>query len=119
MATTTPTTFRVRFPEFDEPTYPDERVQLFIDDATTLVNPKCPNVDLMISYLTAHLLTMATLTAGGDTSTFKGVASESVGDVSVSYSSGSGDAEDDFYKTSYGQRYLDLRKNCIGRPIVA
>ena len=129
MATTTPTNFRVRFPEFDEPTYPDERVQLFIDDATALVNPKCPNVDLMISYLTAHLLTMGTLTAhlltmgtltaGGNTSTFKGVASESVGDVSVSYSSGSGDAEDDFYKTSYGQRYLDLRKNCIGRPIVA
>jgi len=119
MATTTPDNFRVRFPEFsDTGTYPDVRIELFIDDATTLVNTKCPNSDLMISYLTAHLLTIATQTKAGDTSTVKGVASESVGDVSVSYGTSSGTPEDEFYKTLYGQRYLDLRKNCIGRPII-
>ena len=115
----TPADFRLRFPEFDEPTYPDARVELFIADAVATVNAKCPNFDLMVCYLTAHLLTIGTQSANGNTSTTKAVASESVGDVSVSYGGASGDdSNDNFYSTNYGQRFLDLRKNCIGRPIV-
>ena len=120
MATCTPTDFRLRFPEFDEPTYPDARVQLFIEDATATVNTNCPNSDLMICYLTAHLLKVGTQSADGDSGTIKSVASESVGDVSMSYGGASGDnPSDNFYGTIYGQRFLDLRKNCIGRPIIA
>ena len=111
--------FRARFSEFTNvTTYPDARIQIFIDDAYALVNTSCPNADMMIVYLTAHLLILGDITANGDTSTIKGVASESVGDVSVNYGSGTGTAQDDYYKTAYGQRYLDLRKNCIGRPII-
>ena len=113
------TDFRTRFPEFDEPTYPDVRVQLFIDDATATVNTTCPNSDLMICYLVAHLLTVGTQSANGDSETIKSVASQSVGDVSISYGGASGDnPRDNFYSTTYGQRFLDLRKNCIGRPII-
>jgi len=117
MATTTPTNFKVRFPEFNS--VDDDRIQLFIDDATATVNANCPNSDLMITYLTAHLLTVGTQSTDGDASTIKGVASESVGDVSVSYGGASGDnPNDNFYSTNYGQRYLDLRKNCIGGPLI-
>lgn len=119
MSTCTPTDFRVRFPEFDEPTYPDARVQLFIEDATATVSTKCPNSELMICYLTAHLLTVGNQSAAGDGGTIKPLASESVGDVSVSYGGASGDnPRDNFYSTIYGQRFLDLRKNCIGRPLI-
>ena len=117
MATTTPANFKIRFPEFEGED--DARIQLFIDDATALVNECCPNSDLMITYLTSHLLTLANQTANGDTSTTKPVASKSVGDVSVSYGGTAGDASDSYYSTAYGQRYIDLRGNCIGRPIIA
>jgi len=118
MVTTTPTNFKVRFPEFNS--VDDARIELFIEDATTTVNANCPNSDLMITYLTAHLLTVGTQSTDGDSSTIKGVASESVGDVSVSYANTSRtNPNDDFYTgTTYGVRYLDLRKNCIGRPLI-
>jgi len=116
----TPTDFRTRFTEFsDDIQYPDARIQLFIDDATATVNAKCPNSNLMICYLTAHLLVVGTQSASGDDGTIKPVASESVGDVSVSYGGARGDnPRDNFYSTIYGQRFLDLKKNCIGRPII-
>jgi len=116
MATTTPTNFKVRFPEFNS--VDDVRIELFIEDATATVNANCSNSDLMITYLTAHLLTVGIQSTDGDISTIKGTASESVGDVSVSYATSSGKPENDFYKTIYGQRYLDLRKNCIGRHLI-
>jgi hypothetical protein len=112
----TPADIKLRFPEFNS--VDDAKIQLFIDDATATTNSKCPNYDLMVSYLTAHLLTLATKTDSDDSSTTKPVVSESVGDVSVSYGGTAGKANDSFYSTAYGQRYLDLRKNCIGRPII-
>ncbi len=116
MATTTPANFKIRFPEFVSES--DSRIQLFIDDATSVVNANCPNSDLMITYLTAHLLTSANATEGGNTDSIQPIASESVGDVSRSFGGTAGDASDGYYSTAYGQRYLDLRSNCIGRPII-
>lgn len=114
----TPATFRARFPEFeDDTTYPDERIELFIDDAEATINSQCPNYDLMVSYLTAHLLTISTQTDSGNSSTIKSKASESVGDVSVSYNANS-KGNNPFYSTAYGQRYMDLKANCIGRPLI-
>ena len=112
----TPATFKARFPEFNS--VDDARIQIFIDDSVSVTNSKCPNYDLMVSYLTAHLITLADKTDAGDSSTTKPVASESVGDVSVGYGGTAGKPGDSYYSTAYGQRYLDLRKNCIGRPIV-
>lgn len=120
MADCTPDNFRIRFPEFEDAgTYPDARVQLFIDDATATVNGNCSNSDLMICYLAAHLLLLSTQTATGNTKTTQSIASKAVDGVSVSYNGGiSDDVTDNFYSTAYGQRYVDLRNNCIGRPII-
>lgn len=114
----TPASIKLRFPEFNLGS--DERIQLFIDDATQTVNPDCFNSDLMISYLTAHLLTIANITASGQNSNISPVASESVEGVSTSYSvSGSNSNSDIFYNsTAYGQRYLDFKSSCIGRPLI-
>ena len=114
----TPADIKLRFPEFT--TVDDSRIQLFIDDATATVNTKCPNSDLMIAYLTAHLLTLGTQTEAGDTTPIQTIASESVGDVSRSFGgTASSSSNDNFYTgTAYGMRFLDLRKNCIGRPLI-
>lgn len=114
----TPADIKLRFPEFAA--IDDALIQLFIDDATATVNAKCPNSDLMISYLTAHLLAGSILTSAGDNVPIKSIASEAVGDVSRSYSgTTSTSSNDNFYTgTAYGVRYLDLRKNCIGRPLI-
>ena len=114
----TPADIKLRFPEFA--TVDDARIQLFIDDATDTVNTKCHNSDLMVAYLTAHLLTLGTQTEAGDTTPIQTIASESVGDVSRSFGgTTSASSNDNFYTgTSYGMRYLDLRKNCIGRPLI-
>ncbi len=110
--------FKVRFPEFVASD--DTRVQLFIDDATATVNSNCLNSDLMIAYLSAHLLVGGTRTLTGDSLPIKAVASQSVGDVSVSYTTASSDtASVDFYtSTAYGARYLNLKGNCIGSPLI-
>jgi len=110
--------FKVRFPEFV--TYDDARIQLFIDDATATVNLNCLNSDLMIAYLSAHLLVGGTQTSTGDSLPIKAVASQSVGDVSVSYTTASGGtASIDFYTgTAYGARYLNLKGSCIGSPLI-
>jgi len=114
----TPADIKIRFPEFVA--IDDARIQLFIDDAIVTVNTKCPNSDLMIAYLTAHLLTLGTQTEAGDTTPIQNIASESVGDVSRSFGgTASSSSNDNFYTgTAYGMRYLDLRKNCIGRPLI-
>ena len=114
----TPADIKVRFPEFATET--DARIQIFIDDATSRVNTKCSNSDQMISYLTAHLLTVANQTTIGVTAPILPIASESVGDVSRSYGdTASKSSNDNFYTgTAYGMQYLDLRKNCIGHPLI-
>lgn len=114
----TPADIKLRFPEFDSVI--DGRIQLFIDDATATVNPNCSNADLMIAYLTAHLLFISDKTDSGSGGNISPVISESVGDVSRSFGVSANNSNSDAYynSTSYGQRYLDLRSNCIGRPII-
>lgn len=109
--------FRTRFPEFSDDTiYTDTRINLFASDAELIVNAKCPFYDLSIQYLTAHFLTASLATDSGNDGTIKSTASESVGDVSVSYNATEG--SNAYYSTAYGQKYLDLRKYCIGSPVI-
>ena len=65
--------------------------------------------------LLAHLFTIEKSAQTGDSSTQKSVASQSVGNVSVSFNSGSSSFSDksEFFNSSiYGQRFLMLtRKN--------
>ena len=108
-----PVDIRTRYPEFSDATaFPDARIQLFIDDAETELAPIEWGIhyDRGMSALTAHFLSIATMTAnGGGTSGSLGpVASRSVGDVSLSFGGMGGgltQMENYFLTTPYGQEY--------------
>jgi len=106
--------FKLRFPEFAA--VPDGRVDLFIADATIEL---CPTrwgarYEKGLAYLAAHYLAIALKNeaAGGAGSTVSPLASRSVGDVSVSFATGSsgsaGKGEEFYNSTAYGQEYWAL-----------
>lgn len=109
----TPTTFKVRYPEFSS--VDDSRIQLFIDDATLeMSEEKWGDLyDRGLSALAAHLLAIATQNAasGGTGASIGGeIASRAVGSVSVSFTtSNSMDSSLKFYmSTAYGAEYWRL-----------
>lgn len=82
----TPSGFKIRFPEFA--LVEDARIQLFLDDSETEINLDTwgDYYDRGISYLTAHLLTIATKTAGGVSSEMLGnVIRKKVGEIEIAY----------------------------------
>jgi len=113
--------FRLRFPEFeDDMDYIDERIELFISDTVDfhmgsdeLRWGSVAIYNLAQANLVAHLLTLATKTEMGDSSSESGpVLSKSAGGVSVSmannYSSGS--SLDILLSTTvYGQQFISIR----------
>jgi hypothetical protein len=115
---TTVSGFRTRFPEFSNATtYPDPRVQLFLDDAVLCVSETVYKqfTDLAVYYLAAHELFLATKTSdasGGGAQNIGPVSSKSAGQVSVSRAVGSLDLKDSdsyYLQTIYGQKYLSIR----------
>lgn len=116
----TPATFKTRFPEFVSED--DARVQLFLDDSELILNSAywSDKLDLGTNYLTAHYLALANKTAGGTASVgISGpIAARAVDGASVTYAAGAApkDQSDAYYlQTTYGQRYLALRKT-LGVP---
>lgn len=107
-----PASFKIRFPEFDS--VADARIQLFIDDAVIVLNSVYwgDKYDLGLHYLTAHLLTLGTKTEAGSSTSVGAIASRAVDGASVAYTNVQPtDVGDAYYmSTSYGQRYLALRK---------
>ena len=114
-----PASFKVRFPEFDSVL--DARIQVFIDDSVVILNTVYweDKYDLGLYYLTAHYLTLASLTEAGSSGPTGPVAAKTVDGVSISYANpANNDLSDAFYSsTSYGQRYLALRKS-LGVPAI-
>lgn len=116
-------TFKTRFPEFaDDVEYPDERVQLFLDDVVTIHMGSdegrwCNKYDIAQAYLAAHLLIIGTNSEAGDTNANVGpVSSKSAGGVSVTKAVIAKDRSDmdNFYMTtSYGQQFLNIRNTCF------
>lgn len=108
----TPASFKIRFTEYS--TTADERIQLFIDDSILILNEAFwgEKYDLGLAYLTAHFLTIADKSAAGNIGSVGQVQSKAVDGTSVSFNSGiSNSQQDAFYaSTSYGQRYLTLRR---------
>ncbi len=109
----TPTLFKTRFPEFSTET--DARVQLFLDDATVVLNVSfwSTKYDLGISYLTAHYLALANKSELGSTGSGGVVTGRAVDGASVNYGTATPlDMSDTYYSsTVYGSRYLALRKS--------
>lgn len=116
----TTATFKTRFPEFAS--VDDARIQLFIDDATNILNEAYWSVkyDLGLSYLAAHMLALGEKSSGGATGSNGLVASRSVDGASVSYTNATPENSGDAYymSTTYGQRYIALRRTLQGAAIV-
>jgi hypothetical protein len=121
--------FRARFPEFsDDVTYPDSRVEIFIEDSQLIymgADEKrwSGKYDYAQAYLVAHLLITAEASEAGDSSVKVGpVSSKSAGGVSVTRAVATKDRSDgdDFYMgTVYGQRFLMIRNACFAGVLVA
>ena len=120
--------FRARFPEFsDDVTYPDSRVEIFIEDSQLIYmgadeNRWLGKYDYAQAYLVAHLLITAEASEAGDSSVKVGpVSSKSAGGVSVTRAVATKDRSDgdDFYMgTVYGQRFLMIRNACFVGVVV-
>lgn len=133
----TPESIRVRFPEYAKVS--DARIQMYIDDAA-LDMGACPSDqakrDKMQSYLVAHLMRRAGITAGSDGENPGGggdlgegrVSKRKVGDVEITLDYGStedtsvsggvggnGNLGKYYSSTKYGEEYWRLmRKYCGG-----
>lgn len=112
----TPSAIKARFPEFTSET--DAFIQIHLDDAVLdLDETRWGDLYAQgVAYLTAHLLVSAKRRAAntGAVPAAGAVASKSVGDVSISYAS-SGRVDNsvgavEYNSTTYGQRYLTLRR---------
>ncbi len=109
---------RARYPEFGAVDYPDDRVQLAIDDATVFVEESRYGkfYTQAVAALAAHFLVsnMSAIryAAGGSTSAPGSIKSESVGDVTVTYVEGSKAvvAGASYSDTPYGQRFEQIRR---------
>lgn len=112
-----PADFKTRFPEYAAES--DARIQMFIDDSVVILNETYwgEKYNLGLYYLTAHYLSLAQKTEAGSITSTAPIAGRAVDGASVSYTNSSIDDQSDAYysSTSYGQRYLALRKN-LGVP---
>jgi len=109
----TPADIRARYPEFSNvTTFPDARIQVFIDDAELELAPDewGNSYNRGMSALTAHFLSLATMSSkgGGVSGSLGPIAARSIGDVSVSFGGMGGgltQMENYFLTTPYGQDY--------------
>lgn len=127
----TPAEFRVNLPEFsDSSRYPDSQISRWLAAGGSLLSVDAWGelLDYGLELWTAHHLALwrrnaDTAAAGGAVGQGSGVvASKSVGDVSVSYDTGSGtlDGMADLNLTSYGVQFARLARQIgMGAPAVA
>jgi hypothetical protein len=111
----TPSTLKLLFPAFA--CEADPRLQLFIDQASRRVSESVFGdfYDDAVHNLVAHLLTRDKQSNGG-----KGfVSSETVGDLSRSYTQAGGILASGYSATAYGQEYLKILRLVQPTPMVA
>jgi len=108
--------FRIRFPEFAS--VPDATVELYIGDALAIFCGCCKAV----VFLTAHLCALAQDQDGVDgiDGGMGEVASEKIGQKTVTYKTQAGKAADTFYTTTkYGRLFIQFRNKCASRAFTA
>ena len=112
-----PASFKVRFPEFAAES--DPRIQLFIDDSVIILNSVYwgEKYDLGLYYLSAHYLVLANKSEAGSIASKGAISGRTVDGVSTTYNRVAPVNESDSYYayTTYGQKYLALRKT-LGVP---
>ncbi len=103
--------FLERYPEFNEVDY--TKIDLFLSDAEMEVSQSRWGklYQRGVLALTAHLLRLSLWTTEGGGGANRNLASESAGELSVSYAAPTLTGTDaDYQLTAYGQEYLRLRK---------
>lgn len=104
--------FRRRYPEFRETD--DECIGLFLSDAESEVSKARWGklYERGVMALAAHLLKIRTDSEASGGEINRPIASESAGELSVSYvqSTPTNGADDYYQLTAYGQEYLRLRR---------
>lgn len=120
---TTPGTFKARFPEFEK--VKDVRIQIFLDDTVGFMGSSensgrwCGNYEVAQCYLAAHLLTLATFSASGDTSVKGPLKKRQVDEVVIEFAIDPVKVnENEFGSTAYGKRYLSYRRICFAGTII-
>ncbi len=117
----TPDEFRCRYPEFADTTeYPDNRIQLFIEDAQDDIGLDADywggpqRYSRAIAALTAHMLVVGIASEYGDYSPMKDVIIKQAGDVKVHHADTGRTPqsvyEDGLMATSYGRTFLAIRR---------
>ena len=106
----TPTTFKIRFTEFNS--VEDDLIQMLLDESYLLLSASTKYQDVMVLYHTAHILTITQSQQEGDSGASLSVSSEAVGSVNTSFNVPTSDDETLSYymSTSYGQRYLEYKQ---------
>lgn len=110
--------FIKRYPEFKDADL--EQVGIFIEDAKAEISEKQWGqlYGRGVMALAAHLLRISFNLKESQGGAIRPIASETAGELSVSYTQSISNPSDDFYQTSaYGQEYLRLRK-LIGIGII-
>ena len=109
--------FREAFPQFDEDTYPDARVQFWLNLAMKLLNKRrWGNLYVEGVYLfTAHKLTVERQALENDGIAAAGAIvaeTQSIGDISFSqrFDAASSSKIGEMESTIYGLQYLDLAR---------
>lgn len=109
--------FKVRFPEYAATD--DARVDLFIADAVFFMGPDTNSkwlnkYDYAQSYLVAHLLTLANLSATGDSGAPAPIKKQDVDGVLIESAIVPVEPTlDEYYSTTYGKRYVLIRRTCF------
>lgn len=111
---------KVLGPEFTSET--DDRLDQFLDWAALSINRRVfgSKADLATILLAAHYLTRFP-SSGGNASQSGSITMEKVGELQQSYSDLSGKAEPsdvELMTTSYGARYVTLRRSTLATPLV-
>jgi hypothetical protein len=113
----TPASIKARYPEFVSVS--DDRVQVFIDEATLQVNPSFFNAatDLATTKLTAHIMSRAiTQEEDGGSSDLGNIADMRLGQSQVSFDSAliERSADNEYLSTPYGVEYYALLRRFSG-----
>jgi len=107
--------FKSRFPEFIG--VEDVRIDLFLADTATFMSSKgkwLDMYDMAQSYYAAHLLTVSEFQFAGDSGAVAPLRKREVDDVITEVAIG--DVEPNYNElqsTSYGKRYIQIRKICL------
>jgi hypothetical protein len=121
----TPAQFKARFPEFEA--VADAIVAFAMEEAGLSVDDSWIERDyaIALNYLTAHILISSGRLSGdaAGAATLGPVISESLGDASVSYADkskvvGAEGLAAELASTTYGQRFLSLRRRNFPTAIV-